>query len=72
MPFTSGGIRYSNGLKLDLLVEGVVPVELKAVEALAPVHFRQILTYLRLLDLPIGFLLNFGRPASRIAASAAS
>lgn len=45
---------------MDLLVEGAVVVELKSVEKLAPVHSKQLLTYLRLLDLPVGLLLNFG------------
>ena len=37
-------------------------VELKSVESLAPVHFKQLLTYLRLLKLPLGLLINFGAP----------
>ena len=59
--FEFDGVYYDDGLRLDLLVEGVV-VELKSVEALAPVHFKQVLTYLRLLDLPLGYLVNFGAP----------
>jgi GxxExxY protein len=50
----------ANAFRVDLLVEEKVVVELKSVEKLAPVHTRQILTYLRLLDLPIGLLANFG------------
>jgi GxxExxY protein len=38
----------------------VVAVELKSVEAIAPVHVKQLLTYIRLLDLPVGLLINFG------------
>ena len=41
-------------------MEGRVVVELKSVEKLAPVHGKQVLTYLRLLNLPVGLLLNFG------------
>jgi iron complex transport system substrate-binding protein len=54
------GIRLEEAYRADLLVESQVLVELKAVEALNPVHTRQVLTYLRLLDLPVGLLINFG------------
>ena len=54
------GLRFDHGLCLDLLVEGHVVVELKSIEKLAAVHFKQVLTYLRLLDLPVGLLINFG------------
>jgi iron complex transport system substrate-binding protein len=53
-------MRFEDGFRVDLLVEGTVVVELKSVEKLAPVHSKQVLTYLRLLDLPIGLLINFG------------
>jgi iron complex transport system substrate-binding protein len=42
------------------MVENRVVVELKSVEFLAPVHSKQVLTYLRLLNLPVGLLINFG------------
>jgi GxxExxY protein len=58
--FTYEGLVIANGFRVDLLVEKCVVVELKSLERLAPVHTRQILTYLRLLDLPIGLLINFG------------
>lgn len=51
--------RIEAGYRLDLLVEGAVIVEVKAVEALAPVHTAQLLTYLRLADLRLGLLINF-------------
>ena len=60
--FDFDGIHFAEGLRLDLLVEGILVVELKSVERLAPVHPKQLLTYLRLLDLPIGLLVNFGAP----------
>ncbi|MGO9467219.1 MAG: GxxExxY protein [Isosphaeraceae bacterium] len=47
-------------MRLDLFVEDLVVVELKSVEKLAPVHYKQVLTYLRLLKLPVGLLINFG------------
>jgi iron complex transport system substrate-binding protein len=58
--FEYDGITIENGFRVDLLVDGRVVVELKSVEKLAPVHAKQVLTYLNLLDLPIGLLINFG------------
>ncbi|HEX6369588.1 MAG TPA: GxxExxY protein [Longimicrobium sp.] len=58
--FEYEGMSITNGFRVDLLVENCVIAELKSLERLAPVHTRQILTYLRLLDLPIGLLINFG------------
>jgi GxxExxY protein len=60
--FTYEGVRFDNGLRVDLLVNGSVVVELKSVETLAPVHYKQVLTYLRLMDLRVGLLVNFGAP----------
>ena len=60
--FEFDGLYFDNGLRVDLLVEGQVVVELKSVEVLMPVHKKQVLTYLRLLRLPIGLLINFGAP----------
>lgn len=51
---------FEEGFRTDLLVEGRVVVELKSVERLAPVHSKQVLTYLRLMNLPVGLLINFG------------
>ncbi|GAB4497968.1 MAG: GxxExxY protein [Saprospiraceae bacterium] len=47
------------GYRVDLLVEGKIILELKSVEALLPIHTAQILTYLRLSNLHLGFLINF-------------
>jgi iron complex transport system substrate-binding protein len=58
--FEFEGHHFQDGFKVDLLVEGKVVVELKSVEQLAPVHSKQLLTYLRLLNLPVGLLINFG------------
>ena len=58
--FEYRGAFYPSGFTLDLLVERCLPVELKSVEVLAPVHHKQLLTYLRLMDLPLGLLINFG------------
>ena len=54
------GLRFDEGFRADLLVERTLLIELKSVEHLAPVHGKQVLTYLRLLDLPLGLLINFG------------
>jgi GxxExxY protein len=58
--FEWDGVRVEEACRLDLLVEGLVVVELKSTEKLIPVHQKQVLTYLRLLDLPLGLLFNFG------------
>jgi GxxExxY protein len=54
------GLRFPAAFRVDLLVEGCVVIEIKSVEQLAPVHGKQLLTYLRLLKQPVGLLLNFG------------
>ncbi len=56
------GIKLDAGLRADLLVEGNVVVELKAVEILLPVHEAQLLTYLKLMKKRIGLLINFNVP----------
>jgi len=58
--FEFEGTRYEDVCRVDLLVENRVVVELKSVERLAAVHGKQVLTYLRLLGLPVGLLINFG------------
>lgn len=58
--FEFDGIRFDDGLRIDLLVNGQLVVELKSVENLAPVHSKQVLTYLRLINQPLGLLINFG------------
>jgi GxxExxY protein len=58
--FEFDGMRFDDAFCADLMVEEKVVVELKSVEKLAPVHHKQLLTYLRVLDLPIGLLINFG------------
>ncbi len=58
--FEYDGMVFEEGFRVDLLVEESVIVELKSVEKLAPVHGKQVLTYLRLMKLPVGLLINFG------------
>jgi GxxExxY protein len=54
------GVVVPDAYRVDLLVEQRLVLDLKAVEKLAPVHFRQVLTYLKVLNLPLGLLINFG------------
>ena len=60
IPIGLMGMQFDEGFRADIIVEDCLLVELKSVEILAPVHFKQVLTYLRLLDLPLALLLNFG------------
>lgn len=59
LPITYAGQTLEVGYRLDLLVEDLVVVEIKAVESLAPVHRAQLLSYLKLSKRPLGLLLNF-------------
>jgi GxxExxY protein len=58
--FEYDGMIFEDGLRIDLIVDDRVIIELKSVEKLAPVHAKQVLTYLRLLNLQVGLLINFG------------
>jgi GxxExxY protein len=58
--FAYDGITFKNAFRIDLLVDHRVIVELKSVERTAPVHSKQLLTYLRLMNLSVGLLINFG------------
>jgi iron complex transport system substrate-binding protein len=55
------GVVVDNAFKIDLLIEETLIVELKSIERLAPVHGKQVLTYLRLTQLPLGLLMNFNQ-----------
>jgi iron complex transport system substrate-binding protein len=57
---TYAGFTFQEGFRADLIVEDTVLVELKSVESLSPVHSKQVITYLRLRNLPLGLLINFG------------
>ena len=59
LPVRYGEITVDAGLRLDLLVEDTVIVELKAVETLLPIHSAQLLTYLKLGNYSLGLLINF-------------
>lgn len=59
LPVVYNGLRLETAYRLDLLVQDEVIVELKAVEALAPIHQAQLLTYLKLTNKRVGLLINF-------------
>ncbi len=59
LPITYRDLHIETGLRIDLVVGGLVVVELKAIEVLLPVHRSQVLTYLKLSGLRLGFLINF-------------
>jgi GxxExxY protein len=59
MPFLYKEVKMEVGYRIDIIVEGKVLIEVKSVDALAPVHFAQTLTYLKLSGLKLGLLINF-------------
>jgi GxxExxY protein len=65
VPINYKGVTIENAFRIDLLVENQLIIELKSVERMAPVHGKQVLTYLRLLELPLGLLINFGQETFR-------
>ncbi len=62
IPVQYDGLVFDEGFRADMVVEDSVILELKSVELVAPVHKKQLLTYLRLTDKRLGLLLNFGAP----------
>jgi|SRR5665213_582797 len=62
LPLTYEGLTFDGGLKMDILIEGRLIVELKAVELLLPIHKVQLTTYLKLSGRQFGLLINFNVP----------
>ena len=60
IPIEFDGEKFNEGFRADLVVEGKVIIELKSVEKVSPAHKKQLLTYLKLSGLKLGYLLNFG------------
>jgi GxxExxY protein len=60
VPIFYDDIRFDEGFRADLIVNGKVILELKSIERVTNVHKKQLLTYLRLSGLKVGYLLNFG------------
>ncbi len=65
VPIEFDGIQFEEGFRADLIVGEKVIVELKSVEKVHPAHKKQVLTYLRLTGLKLGYLLNFGAPVMK-------
>lgn len=65
LPVRYDGLEINGGFRVDILVGGLVVIEVKAVETLLPVHKSQLLTYLRLSGCKLGYLLNFNIPHMR-------
>ena len=62
IPIVYDGIEFAEGLRLDILVDGLVIVELKAVEQMNPVWTAQVISHLKLTGLKLGYLINFNVP----------
>ena len=65
LPVIYDGMEIEGGFRADMVVEDLVIVEIKAVDKLLPVHHSQLLTYLKLSGLKLGYLLNFNVPHMR-------
>lgn len=63
--FEYDGMKFEDAFRADLLAEGKLLIEVKSVERSSPVHGKQALTYLRLLNLPVGLVMNFGMATFR-------
>jgi GxxExxY protein len=59
VPMTYSEINFEIGFRLDILVNNLVIIEVKSVDVLAPVHHKQLLTYLRMMKKKLGLLINF-------------
>ena len=59
IPVIWKGVQMGPGFRSDLIVENLVLIEIKSVSAIAPIHFKQVLTYLKLTGLKLGLLINF-------------
>jgi len=62
IPIEYHGIKFEEGFRADIVVEDKVILELKSIEAINAAHKKQVLTYLKLTECKLGFLLNFGEP----------
>jgi GxxExxY protein len=60
IPLIWDNLRFELGFRADLIINGLLLIELKSIEQLAPVHKKQLLTYLRVTGLKLGLLINFG------------
>jgi GxxExxY protein len=60
LPISFEGVQLNEGYRVDLLIEGMLIVEIKSVDRIVAIHGKQLLTYLRLAQQPLGLLMNFG------------
>jgi len=60
VPIVYDNLRFEEGYRADIIVDDLVIIELKSIEKVSPVHKKQLLTYLRLADKRLGFVINFG------------
>ena len=60
VPIQYDGLNFDEGFRADMVVDDLVIIELKSVEQVAPIHKKQLLTYLRLANKRLGLLINFG------------
>ena len=65
IPVGFEGVKFEMGFRADLIINGCFMVELKSVERLAPVHAKQLLTYLKLTGMRLGLLINVGEERLR-------
>jgi GxxExxY protein len=65
VPIAFDGLQIADGFRADLVVNGRLIIEIKSVERIAPVHAKQLLTYIRLMKQPLGLLMNFGSETFR-------
>ncbi|MCH7402111.1 GxxExxY protein [Belliella kenyensis] len=65
LPVIWKGIKMEQGFKADLIVENKILIELKSVDTLAPVFYKQVLTYLKITNIKLGLLFNFNEPLLR-------
>jgi GxxExxY protein len=65
IPIVYHGIQFDEGFRADIIVEEKVILELKSVESTTKAHKKQVLTYLRLTGMKLGYLLNFGEALMR-------
>lgn len=59
IPLVHEEIKMETGFRADVIIENKVIVELKSIEVIAPLHYKQVVTYLKLTDLKLGLLVNF-------------
>jgi len=62
IPIKYNGMKFKEGFRADIIVESKVIIELKSVESVNKAHKKQVLTYLKLTNYKLGYLLNFGEP----------